>query len=57
MKTWYLGYLSNVCIDRSVWYICQILVRIDIAGELKLVRLLPLFIYDSVKPRRELTGV
>ena len=57
MKTWYSGYLSNVCMDRSFWYISQNLARIDIAGEFKLVRLLPLFIYDNIKPRQELTGV
>lgn len=43
--------------DRSFWYISQNLARIDIAGEFKLVRLLPLFIYDNIKPRQELTGV
>ena len=41
----------------SFWYISQNLARIDIAREFKLVRLLPLFIYDSIKPRQELTGV
>ena len=45
MKPWYLGYLSNVCIDPSIWYVCQNLARIDIVGELKLVRLLPLLFY------------
>ena len=45
MKPWYLGYLSNVCIDPSFWYMCQNLARIDIVGELKLVRLLPLLFY------------